>query len=193
MRANIQKYPLYSLLTLFGVVVIYFSLSVMIWERPYYTFTVSNGTPVVSKDFSTVLNSMWYTVVTMTTVGFGDVVARTPVGRFITIGIIFAGAYLTALTIAVQANLLSLKESGKEAMITTTEQKSAIDLIVAALRLQIARKRRYRLSGTIDAEPDYIPSKEDIERLRKQLSERVKCFKKVRCINSTIKKDETEL
>jgi len=165
----------------------------MIWERPYYTFTVSNGTPMVSKEFSTILNSMWYTVVTMTTVGFGDVVARTPVGRFITIGIIFAGAYLTALSIAVQANLLSLKESGKEAMITTTEQKSAIDLIVAALRLQIARKRRYRLSGTIDAEPDYIPSKEDIERLREQLSVRVKCFKKVRCINRTIKKDETEL
>lgn len=57
----------------------------------------------------------------MTTVGYGDVVARTPVGKTIAIGMIFAGAYLTALLIAVQSNLLSLKDSGKSAIVEYTE------------------------------------------------------------------------
>jgi len=75
----------------------------------------------------------------MTTVGYGDVVVNTPVGRFITIMMIFAGVYLTALLIAVQSNLLALKESGKSAIVRSTEQKSALDVIVAGLRLQVAR------------------------------------------------------
>jgi len=37
----------------------------------------------------------------MFTVGYGDVVARTPVGRFMAIGMFFMGAYITALLIAV--------------------------------------------------------------------------------------------
>jgi hypothetical protein len=53
----------------------------------------------------------------MTTVGYGDVVVNTPVGRFIAIMMIFAGAYLTALLIAVQSNLLALRESGKSAIV----------------------------------------------------------------------------
>jgi len=103
----------------------YFSLSVMIWERPYYSYTVAspNGdaVPIPNLEFSTIPNSMWYTLITMTTVGYGDVVARTPVGKTIAIGMIFAGAYLTALLIAVQSNLLSLKDSGKSAIVEYTE------------------------------------------------------------------------
>jgi RNA-binding protein YlmH len=89
----------------------------------------------IGREFSTLSNSIWYTLITMTTVGYGDVVVNTPVGRFIAILMIFTGAYLTALLIAVQSNLLSLRESGKSAIVQSTEQKSALDLIVAGLRL----------------------------------------------------------
>jgi voltage-gated potassium channel Kch len=89
----------------------------------------------IGREFSTLSNSIWYTLITMTTVGYGDVVVNTPVGRFIAIFMIFTGAYLTALLIAVQSNLLSLRESGKSAIVQSTEQKSALDLIVAGLRL----------------------------------------------------------
>jgi hypothetical protein len=37
----------------------------------------------------------------MTTVGYGDVVVNTPIGRFIAIVMIVTGAYLTPLLIAV--------------------------------------------------------------------------------------------
>lgn len=97
-------------------------MSVMIWERPFFSYTVSSlsqidSSIVYSKQFSTLFNSIWYTLITMTTVGYGDVVVNTPVGRFIAIVMIFTGAYLTALLIAVQSNLLSLTDTGKYAIV----------------------------------------------------------------------------
>jgi len=113
------------MIILYGIVTFFFSLGIMIWERPYYSVTVASPgetpVPIPNLEFSTIPNSMWYTLTTMTTVGYGDVVARTPVGRFIAIGMFFSGAYLTALLIAVQSNLLSLKESGKSAIVESTE------------------------------------------------------------------------
>lgn len=99
---------------------IFFTMSVMIWERPYFEYTataVVGGQIVPRIYFSTVQSSLWYTLITMTTVGYGDVTAVTPVGRFLTIVMIFTGLYLTALLIAVQSNLLSLKEEGKSAIV----------------------------------------------------------------------------
>jgi RNA-binding protein YlmH len=98
----------------------------------------------------------------MTTVGYGDVVVNTPVGRFIAITMIFTGAYLTALLIAVQSNLLSLTDTGKFAIVQSTEQKTALDVIVAALRFQVARSKRYRMSGDAN-QTDHIPTKEELE------------------------------
>ena len=39
----------------------------------------------------------------------------------------------------------------------------------------------------LEIEPDYTPSKEDIEKLRLELSMRVKMFKKVRRLNNNLK------
>ena len=136
------------MICLYIVVTLFFSMSVMIWERPFFSYTVSPSNMYIGREFSTLSNSIWYTLITMTTVGYGDVVVNTPVGRFIAILMIFTGAYLTALLIAVQSNLLSLRESGKSAIVQSTEQKSALDLIVAGLRLQVARSKRYRMCSS---------------------------------------------
>jgi voltage-gated potassium channel len=128
---------------LYSVTTLYLALTIMIWERPYFTYTVSPS--VHSREFSTLGDSVWFTLITMSTVGYGDVVASTPMGRFITIIMIFSGAYLTTLLIAVQASLLSLQETGKSAIVEVTEQKSALGAIVAALRFQVARTKRYKM------------------------------------------------
>ena len=77
---------------------------------------------------------MWFTITTISTVGYGDRVPTTPVGRFVTIVAIIWGAYLMALFIAVQSQLLALSDTEKETMIEASEQKSALSAIVAALR-----------------------------------------------------------
>jgi hypothetical protein len=70
----------------------------------------------------------------ISTVGYGDRVPSTPVGRFVTIVAVLAGAYLMALLIAVTSQLLALSKTEKETLIEATEQKSALSAIVAALR-----------------------------------------------------------
>jgi riboflavin synthase alpha subunit len=45
-------------------------------------------------------SSVWYTVITMTTVGYGDSIAVTPVGRCLTIITIISGAYIMSIVIA---------------------------------------------------------------------------------------------
>ncbi len=53
---------------------------------------------------------MWCSVISMTTVGYGETVAATPMGRFITIILILAGSYIMSIVIAVQASFFSLSE-----------------------------------------------------------------------------------
>ncbi len=77
---------------------------------------------------------MWFTVCTMTTVGYGDTVAETPIGRLITVITILSGAFIMSIVIAVQASLFQLNRQGKQALIEVTTQKTALLAIVAAIR-----------------------------------------------------------
>lgn len=67
-----------------------------IFERPYYYET---GEVSMESFWS----AMWLTIVTATTIGYGAVYACTPFGRLTTIFIIFFGAVITALLIAVMS------------------------------------------------------------------------------------------
>ena len=124
-----------------SLVVVMFSLILMIYERPYYQLTLE----MPYHQFGSMSSSMWFTIISMTTVGYGDSVTSTPVGRFVTVITILVGAYIMSIVIAVQASLFQLNSQGKAALVEVTEQKSAVKAIVTALKYQVARSRRYRL------------------------------------------------
>ena len=65
-------------------------------------------------------------------------------------------------------------------------------MIVAALRLQVARKKRYSMCSEVTNMTDHMPTKQELEELRQQLEQSVSNFKKVRQCNSEIIKDATE-
>ena len=44
---------------------------------------------------------MWYTTITMTSVGYGGIIASTPIGRAFTIIAVLMGAFLTSLLVAI--------------------------------------------------------------------------------------------
>lgn len=64
---------------------------------------------------------MWYTMVSMTTVGYGDEVASTPLGRFLAIFTILSGAWIMSIVIAVQTSLFQLDSAGKKSIVTLSE------------------------------------------------------------------------
>jgi len=118
-RSNLLRYPLYSMLFLILGSVTFFAIIVMIYERPYYHFTIGmEASPnTVFYQFGSLRASMWYTIISMTTVGYWDEVASTPIGRFFAIITILAGAYIMSIVIAVQASIFQLNSVGKQAVI----------------------------------------------------------------------------
>jgi hypothetical protein len=57
----------------------------------------------------------------MTTVGYGDEVASTPLGRFLAIFTILSGAWIMSIVIAVQTSLFQLDSAGKKSLVTLSE------------------------------------------------------------------------
>jgi hypothetical protein len=57
-----------------------------------------HGSPL---DFPSIIEAFWWSTVTMTTVGFGDVYPRTEPGRFVACGTMLSGILLIALPVAI--------------------------------------------------------------------------------------------
>eukprot|EP00347_Sterkiella_histriomuscorum_P011436 403372460 len=75
-------------------------LVVRLFERPYYDdLEPISETDEIYQDYSFTQNGIWLTVITMTTVGFGDYYPRTHVGRFIIILSCFWGVFLVSMSI----------------------------------------------------------------------------------------------
>ena len=85
------------MLFLIGLAITFFSLLLMIFERPYWTSDLA----ATYFQFSSFSSTSWYTIITMTTVGYGDIVASTSIGRFVTILAIIVGGYIMSIVIAV--------------------------------------------------------------------------------------------
>lgn len=77
------------------------SYCLMIFERPLY---IESG-----HHFEQYFTSMWGTVVTMTTVGYGDVFPKTVFGRVTGIVICVCGLFLTSLFTVTLTNYLEFK------------------------------------------------------------------------------------
>ena len=55
------------------------------------------------------MNAFWYLTITMSSVGFGDIVAVTPVGRFVTLWASLVGAFYLAIMVVLVVNWLNLE------------------------------------------------------------------------------------
>lgn len=112
MKASLKESPYLSLLFAFLLSSLLLGIPVMNFENPLneYLFLLSDGSSY--QEFS-LWNSVWYVVITMTTVGFGDFFARSHVGRFAAVLSIFWGIFLTSMMVVTLTNSMTLdaKES----------------------------------------------------------------------------------
>jgi hypothetical protein len=92
-----------------------------IYELPFYQRLPQSD--VLYLHFDSYFNAIWLVVITVTTVGYGDVFACTLPGRIITCFIAIGGAFLMAIVVTVVSENFTL---GKE------EQ-------VACLHMQVTR------------------------------------------------------
>lgn len=95
--------------------------------------------------FSSIPASMWWAVVTLTTVGYGDVTPITPLGRFLGAIITILGVGLAALPAGILANGLAseleLRKQQLELKFREMLQDREIDLIVDGEKIDDLRKQ----------------------------------------------------
>jgi len=93
-RVIFKKKEIFSLMIFFLVFVILFSSTIM--------YLVENGAQ--PEKFSSIPSAIWWAMMTVTTVGYGDIIPVTPLGKTIGSFITLAGVLLLALPSAILAS-----------------------------------------------------------------------------------------
>ena len=92
-------------------------------------------------DFDSYFQAIWVIVVSITTVGFGDLVPYSYIGRVIIMIAAFWGAFLISLLIVTVSKTFELSRNQKKAMHHLFLTRKAASSITSAMRYYMAKKR----------------------------------------------------
>jgi voltage-gated potassium channel len=116
-------------------------------------------------EFATVGDALWWGIVTLTTVGYGDIVPQTPTGRWAAVVIMITGIAVLGLLAGALASFFRLNENhagtGSPADTPASSAAAASDTALQALAAEVAALRRQvealtqRLTGIPDQASDH--------------------------------------
>ena len=106
---HLSEYPNRTVLFLFFSTVLSSAYLVRIFECPYFRHAGTNT-------FDEYFNAVWFTVITLTTIGYGDVSPGTKPGKIIVILLAIWGALLLSLLLVVMNNIFIVDNNQKMAM-----------------------------------------------------------------------------
>ena len=89
--------------------------------------------------FDSYFNSIWFTVVTLTTIGYGDFSPLTIPGKIVTMILAFWGALLLSLLVVVLSSIFQLNENERLAMRHVRMTKQAANTIVRSIKYFISK------------------------------------------------------
>lgn len=139
LRASIQEFLMLSIFLIIGMLV----FASMI----YYAEREDAVNP--SKTFTTIPVGFWWAIITMTTVGYGDVYPKTSLGYIVGAGCAVCGVLMVALTIPVISNNFTLFYThvrSRSEVPKGTRIKSADEVSIESNTM---RKRQYSGSSVI--------------------------------------------
>lgn len=125
-KALITKQPGTTIFLTAVISIMWLSYLLRIFERIYYE---SQG----QKVFDSYITSIWCVIITMTTVGYGDVYAVSPYGRLISILNALWGAFIISLLVASIGRIFELNENQKKAIADITNFKRAAASVRAGI------------------------------------------------------------
>jgi voltage-gated potassium channel len=94
----------------------------------------------VNPEFATFGDAFWWGIVTLTTVGYGDVVPITETGRWAGVTIMIAGIGVLGTLAASLASFFSFGDTSDDA--TETEEAAAVENPLTALTAEVSALRR---------------------------------------------------
>lgn len=130
-----------------------FCWMIIIFVSSYLLYIVERSYPVgcgsISDDFASYTNAIWCILMTVLTIGYGDISAATFLGRTITVLTTFFGLMCTATLIGIVSDYLNLNNEEyvvirfiDENKKISTFEATALDCVKAAIRLFICRHRK---------------------------------------------------
>lgn len=125
-KSRLIIHPESTVIIIFFGTILVFSHVVRIFEMPYFR---SIGKPM----FDSYFDACWFTVVTLTTIGYGDMSPISPPGRFLTMILAFWGALLLSLVVVIVSSVFNLGEEEKMALRHLRLTKEAAKTITSGL------------------------------------------------------------
>ena len=147
--------------------------------------------------FDSYLTSVWCVIITMTTVGYGDVFAVSNFGRFISILNALWGAFIISLLVSSIGIIFELNDNQKRAISQITNSKHASKSIKAYFEFLETKKDRRQWEASIKRNPDYVPddyvpSKKEVSKKKARMEYYVQKYRDERIDNQNLKLVEEE-
>jgi len=108
-KAGMHSGPVSTYIAIAAIMIYCLAFAIRIFERPYFTFNFVDA-GVTFYNFEYLTSSLWYTIITMTTVGYGNIYATTPIGRGFAIVAVIVGAFLLSLMVAIITSWFNMDE-----------------------------------------------------------------------------------
>ena len=119
-----------------------------IFERPYYAFNMYfGGEHIEFYNFRYISSALYYVIITMSSVGYGDIIACTPIGRFLAMTSVVVGAFLLSLMVTLTTSWFNIDDQSVGAVDKMQKDSLAVDTIRTALQYNVARAKRSRLAS----------------------------------------------
>jgi potassium intermediate/small conductance calcium-activated channel subfamily N protein 2 len=143
-KSLVQNNPIGTYSVSLVIFLLSFSFSIRVFERD------------IQKEFEIFWNSIYYTLITMATVGYGDIVAKTNEGRTIAMIACIVGVFLISMMIISVNKILTMSSTELNALLILERVYSNKDLEDSAKKviLQFSKilKSEHSLKNTVEKE-----------------------------------------
>ena len=103
LKCMFKDFPMTLVTICFFISIVLFSFALRVAERsPYFHDRIA--------DFTYLSNAIWLTVITLCTVGYGDISPKTAIGRAIVIILVLWGSFIVSIMVAVLNNIFSMDQ-----------------------------------------------------------------------------------
>ena len=184
-KALILKVPGKTIVLTCVISVMSLAYVLRLYEREYYRQLDEDHSNLL---FESYITAIWCVVITMTTVGYGDVFAVSTFGRIVSIINALWGAFIISLLVTSIGKIFELSDNQKQAVSEITNARNAAKSVKAYIQyvqtkhdFRYYKKKRQTVEGF---EPDdYEPKAEEVTYWKKNMQKHVEAYRKERMDN----------
>ena len=144
-KCQIIVNPEWTVAIMFTSTILILSYILRIFELPWF-----RQEPTYLPEFDSYFNSVWCTIITLTTVGYGDIAPGTIPGRVIAMITALWGAFLISLLVVTVSSVFDLSNNQKMALRHIRLTRTAAMTISRAIKYFLARKRYHKIQQDHD-------------------------------------------